>query len=77
MVLEGIDYRLNVNTLEREAEITSFRLNDIGRVRLKSVRLLMVDACRVNRATGCFILMDEVTNQTVAAGMILRDNANG
>ena len=77
VVLEGIDYRLNVNTLERETGITSFRLNDIGRVRLKSVRPLMVDAYRVNRATGCFILIDEVTNQTVAAGMILGDNANG
>ena len=77
MVLEGIDYRLNVNTLEREDEITSFKPNDIGGVRHKSVRPLMVDAYRVNRATGCFILMGVVTNQTVAAGMILRDNANG
>ena len=77
VVLEGIDYRLNVNSLERETGITSFKLNDIGRVRLKTLRPLMVDAYRSNRITGSFILIDEVTNQTVAAGMILGDFANG
>ncbi|MEO8104082.1 MAG: sulfate adenylyltransferase, partial [Betaproteobacteria bacterium] len=76
-VLEGIDHRLNVNTLERETGVTCFQLNDIGRVRLKTLRPLMVDAYRVNRITGSFILIDEVTNQTVAAGMILGDPANG
>ena len=72
-VLEGIDYRLNVNTLERETGVTAFNLNDIGRVRLKTLRPLMVDAYRVNRITGSFILIDEVTHDTVAAGMILDD----
>ena len=68
--LEGIDYRLDVNSLERETGPTTFRLNDIGRVRLKTLRPLVVDAYRENRITGSFILIDEVTNQTVAAGMI-------
>ena len=77
VVLEGIDYRLNVNTLERETGITTFQLNDIGRVRLKTLRPLMVDAYRANRITGSFILIDEVTNQTVAAGMILGEAGNG
>ena len=77
VVLEGIDYRLNVNSLARETGVTTFRLNDIGRVRLKTLRPLMVDTYRANRITGSFILIDEVTNQTVAAGMILGDNANG
>ena len=77
VVLESIDYRLNVNTLERETGVTRFKLNDIGRVRLKTMRPLMVDAYRANRATGCFILIDEVTNQTVAAGMILGEVGNG
>ncbi len=77
VVLEGIDYRLNVNTLERETGVTKFALNDIGRVRLKTLRPLMVDAYRANRATGSFILIDEVTNQTVAAGMILDEVGNG
>jgi sulfate adenylyltransferase subunit 1 len=77
VVLEGIDHRLNVNTLERETGVTTFKLNDIGRVRLKTLRPLMVDPYRVNRATGSFILIDEVTNQTVAAGMILGGANNG
>ncbi|MEP7156376.1 MAG: GTP-binding protein [Betaproteobacteria bacterium] len=76
-VLEGIDYRLNVNTLERETGVTRFKLNDIGRVRLKTLRPLMVDAYRANRTTGSFILIDEVTNQTVAAGMILAEADHG
>jgi sulfate adenylyltransferase subunit 1 len=77
VVLEGIDHRLNVNTLERETGVTTFKLNDIGRVRLKTLRPLMVDPYRVNRATGSFILIDELTNQTVAAGMILGGTNNG
>ena len=71
---EAIDYRLNVNTLERETGVTTFKLNDIGRVRLKTVRPLMVDAYRVTRETGSFILIDEVTNETVACGMIVDED---
>ncbi len=75
VVLEGIDYRLDVNSLAREAGVSTFKLNDIGRVRLKTLRPLMIDAyvgkCGANRATGSFILIDKDTNQTVAAGMIL------
>ncbi len=76
-IFEGIDYRLNVNTLEREAGVTTFKLNDIGRVRLKTLRPLMVDSYDVTRETGSFILIDEVTNETVAGGMILGEAANG
>ena len=70
-VFEGIDYRLNVNTLECETDVTVFKLNDIGRVRLKTLRALMVDGYDVTRETGSFILIDEVSNETVAGGMIL------
>jgi sulfate adenylyltransferase subunit 1 len=76
VVLDGIDFLLDVNTLERKAGATTFRLNDIGRVRLKTMRPLMVDAYRANRITGSFILIDEVTNQTVAGGMILGETGN-
>ncbi len=76
-VFEGIDYRLDVNSLERETGIASFQLNDIGRVRLKTARPMMVDAYRVNRSTGCFILIDEATNETVAGGMILGQDDDG
>ena len=71
---EGIDYRLNVNTLEHETNVTTFQLNDIGRVRLKTVRPLMIDAYNVARETGSFILIDEVSNETVAGGMIVGED---
>ncbi len=77
VVLEAIDYRLDVNTLERETGVTQFNLNDIGRVRLKTLRPLMIDTYRANRATGSFILIDEATSETVAAGMILGEVGHG
>ena len=66
-----LDYRLDVNTLHRVEDADSLSLNDIGRVRLRSRTPLMFDPYRDNRRTGSFILIDEVTNRTVAAGMIL------
>ncbi|MEC3920136.1 adenylyl-sulfate kinase [Nocardia sp. CDC160] len=65
-----LDYRLDVNTLHRQTDADALSLNDIGRVSLKSRQPLLFDPYRENRATGSFILIDETTNQTVAAGMI-------
>jgi bifunctional enzyme CysN/CysC len=62
-------YRINVNSMHREAADT-FALNEIGRVELETADPLSVDSYKVNRATGSFILFDPDTNQTVAAGMI-------
>lgn len=65
-----LDYRLDVNTLHRVADAEQLALNDIGRVTLRSRQPIMFDPYRDNRSTGSFILIDEHTNQTVAAGMI-------
>ncbi|RDI49913.1 adenylyl-sulfate kinase [Nocardia mexicana] len=67
----GLDYRLDVNTLHRVTDAESLALNDIARVSLSGRQPLMADAYRDNRRTGSFILVDEATNQTVAAGMIV------
>ncbi|MQY25616.1 adenylyl-sulfate kinase [Nocardia aurantia] len=67
----GLEYRLDVNTLHRVEGAESLALNDIARVSLHARQPLMFDAYRDNRRTGSFILIDETTNQTVAAGMIL------
>ncbi|MEG8177995.1 adenylyl-sulfate kinase [Nocardia terpenica] len=67
----GLEYRLDVNTLHRMVTAESLALNDIGRVSLRAQGPLMFDAYRDNRRTGSFILIDETTNRTVAAGMIL------
>ncbi|MFI6869522.1 adenylyl-sulfate kinase [Nocardia sp. NPDC050406] len=68
--VSALDYRLDVNTLHRVADADHLALNDIGRLTLRSRQPIMFDPYRDNRATGSFILIDEHTDQTVAAGMI-------
>ncbi len=70
-LVKELQYRLDVNTLHRDEGPTSLRLNEVGRVRLRTTSPLFVDAYRRSRATGGFILIDEATNNTVAAGMIV------
>ena len=70
-VVRELQYRLDVNTLHRIPEPESLRLNDIGRLRLRTTVPLLCDPYTRNRATGGFILIDESTNRTVGAGMIL------
>ncbi|MFD3595064.1 adenylyl-sulfate kinase [Nocardia sp. NPDC058640] len=66
----AIDYRLDVNTLHRVEDVESLSLNDIARIRLRSRHRMLFDSYRENRRTGSFILIDPVTDQTVAAGMV-------
>jgi len=69
-LVKDLHYRLDVNTLHRDHEATSLALNEIGRVSLRTTQPLFYDDYRRNRDTGSFILIDEATNTTVAAGMI-------
>jgi len=66
-------YRLDVNTLDHDEAATELALNEIGQVRLRVTTPLMHDSYGRNRTTGCFILVDEATNATAGAGMILSD----
>jgi len=68
--LLSLNYRVDINTLEQQAAPTSLAMNDIAHVSLSLAQPLFVDSYGLNRATGSFILIDEVSNQTVAAGMI-------
>src|SRR6201995_4349958 len=70
-VVRGLQYRLDVNTLHRDDTADQLTLNEIGRVRLRTTVPLLADEYRRNRTTGGFILIDEATNRTVAAGMII------
>jgi bifunctional enzyme CysN/CysC len=70
MVDELVD-RVDVHTLDREDAPPELGLNDIGRVRLRTARPVAFDAYARNRATGSFIVIDEATNETVGAGMIV------
>ncbi len=73
-MVKEVKYRLDINTLHRVEEANSLALNEIGRVRLRTTAPLFFDTYRRNRATGSFILVDEVTNATVAGGMILGES---
>jgi bifunctional enzyme CysN/CysC len=70
-LVKELQYELNINTLHRNQEAVDLRLNEIGRVRLRTTSPLMADEYRRNRATGGFVLIDEATNATVGAGMIV------
>ncbi|TDD90197.1 GTP-binding protein [Actinomadura darangshiensis] len=69
-MVKALHYRLDVNTLHRDEQAGSLGLNEIGRVSLRVTQPLFVDDYARNRLTGGFILIDEATNNTVAAGMI-------
>jgi bifunctional enzyme CysN/CysC len=71
-VVRDIQYRLDVNTLHRDEAPGSLGLNEIGRVTLRTTQPLFVDEYRRNRSTGGFILVDEATNRTVAAGIVVQ-----
>jgi len=70
-VVRGLQYRLDVNTLHRDETAPELSLNEIGRVKLRTTVPLLADEYRRNRTTGGFILIDEGTNRTVGAGMII------
>jgi sulfate adenylyltransferase subunit 1 (EFTu-like GTPase family) len=65
-----VQYRLDVNTLHRDEDANELGRNDIGRVRLRTVRPLFADPYARNRLTGAFIVIDETTNNTVGLGLI-------
>jgi sulfate adenylyltransferase large subunit len=71
VLVKDMQYRLDVNTLHREEGVDTLTLNEIGRVQLRTQQPLFCDEYRRNRTTGSFILIDDATHNTVAAGMIV------
>jgi len=70
-MIKNIQYKLDVNSLHRNEEDKNIKMNDICRAQLRTTRPLLVDPYKRNRNTGSIILVDEATNETVAAGMII------
>jgi len=66
-----VRYRIDVETLHRDEQVSTLELNDLARVHLELSSPLVFDSYRRNRLTGSLILIDEATNDTVAAGVIL------
>jgi sulfate adenylyltransferase subunit 1 (EFTu-like GTPase family) len=71
-IVDSVTSKLDVATLETgEASDPRLSMNEIGKVRFRVRDPMMIDAYRVDRATGAFIVIDEVTNHTVGAGMVV------
>jgi bifunctional enzyme CysN/CysC len=70
--VRSLQYRLDVNALHHDSRTAELELNDIGRIHLRTTAPLFYDEYRDNRETGSFVLVDEQTNATVAAGMLRR-----
>ena len=69
--ISAVDYKVDVNTLEKEEVASEVTKNDICKVQLKLAKPVMIDSYSKNRGTGSIILVDNFTNETVAAGMVL------
>lgn len=72
--VDHIDYKVDVNTMEK-SPAEQFKLNEIGKVKITTAKTLFFDAYSKNKATGSFILIDPITNNTSAVGMIIGSTA--
>lgn len=70
-IVKEIRYKLNINTLNRNEADNNIGMNDIARIKIRTTHPLFVDPYRKNRITGAVIFVDEGTNETVGAGMII------
>jgi len=70
-MIKDVMYKIDINTYHREEANKELNMNDIARVKIRTTRPLMIDKYRDNRVTGSFVLIDDTTHETVAAGMIL------
>lgn len=70
-IIKDVRYKVNINTLHKIEDDLTFNMNDIGRITVRTSTPLIYDSYSKNRTTGSFILIDEMTNETVAAGMIV------
>jgi sulfate adenylyltransferase subunit 1 len=70
-IVKSVNYRMNINTLEHDTENLAVRMNDIAHITIKTARPIFFDSYIKNNVTGSMIFIDEGTNETVAAGMIV------
>jgi sulfate adenylyltransferase subunit 1 len=70
-IIKSVDYRMNIDTLEQDYSNLAVNMNDIAKISIKTSKPVFFDAYKENNITGSMIFVDEGTNETVAAGMII------
>ncbi len=70
-MIKDVSFKMDINSLERNYDDKTVKMNDIARVEIRTTKPIFYDSYRLNRYTGSFILIDEGTNETVGAGMII------
>ena len=70
-MVKELKYKVDINTLHRIEDIEKLDMNDIGRISLRTSKPLFYDPYKRNRQTGSIIVIDEQTNETIGAGMII------
>ncbi|NJB71498.1 sulfate adenylyltransferase subunit 1 [Saonia flava] len=70
-MIKEVVYKIDINSLDRNKEDKDLQMNDISKVKIRTTKPLMVDSYRENRTTGSIILVDDTSNETVAAGMVV------
>jgi len=70
-VIKDVDYKVNINNLEKNLDDKTIGLNEIGCITIRTTKPLFYDSYSKNRITGSLIIIDEATNETIGAGMIL------
>jgi sulfate adenylyltransferase subunit 1 len=72
--IKAVDYKVNIETLEKDSSDISVRMNDIACIRIRTSKPICFDTYERNHITGSLILIDEGSNETVAAGMLVHGN---
>ena len=70
-IVKTVNYRVNINSLENDFENLTVNMNDIANISIKTSKPFFFDSYKKNNVTGSMIFIDEGTNETVAAGMIM------
>ena len=70
-IVKEVIYKVNISNLEKDFQDRQFAMNEIGRIKIRTARPLIFDSYRRNRITGSLVLIEEGTNETVGAGMIV------
>jgi sulfate adenylyltransferase subunit 1 len=69
-IIKSVNYRMNINTLEKDTMDLNVKMNDIANISIRTVKQLVYDPYKKNKITGSLVFIDEGTNETVGAGMI-------